>query len=171
MKKGVLIGFILGGIVFIGIGAYAALRLSASEVSYNGTTVENELNNLHLSKTSNNYSLEEQKIGTWLNGKSLYQKTYVTVVPTTSSDGVSVSSSTPLNLSIVDEYVGFEGYIKNANGSIGLLNVTETSNSSQAARVLTFINFEDNTIRISNSIQRYSGRTVYVTIRYTKTTD
>ena len=44
MKKGLIIGIIIGGIIFGSIGVYAAYKYQASEVSYNNTTVEAAIN-------------------------------------------------------------------------------------------------------------------------------
>lgn len=51
MKK-YIIGFILGAIVFAGIGVYAAIKIQADEIGYKEGTVEDALNDLY-SKTNN----------------------------------------------------------------------------------------------------------------------
>ena len=74
MKKGILIGLIIGILLAGSIGTYAAIKLSSSEISYKDTTVEQTLNSLYISKTTDNYSEEEKVVGTWIDGRPIYSK-------------------------------------------------------------------------------------------------
>lgn len=76
--------FLIGGLIFGSIGTVFALTYRASDVTYtpidntwNVTTVGQAINDLALSKTSDNYSTEERVVGTWIDGKPLYQKTII----------------------------------------------------------------------------------------------
>ncbi len=72
------------GIVIGTISSVLASTLLASNVAYTPkdskwkvNNVEAAIDSLKLSKTSDNYSTEEKVVGTWIDGKPLYQKTYV----------------------------------------------------------------------------------------------
>ncbi len=83
MKK-YAIGFIAGAILCTSIGV-AAYALLAKDVSYSPENsnwqvgnVEDALNSLYISKTADNYSETETKIGTWIDGRPVYQKVIMT---------------------------------------------------------------------------------------------
>ena len=77
MKKELIIGIVIGVLLAGSIGAYAAIKLSSSEISYKDTTVEQTLNSLYISRTNNDYSTDEKVIGKWIDGKPIYQKTFI----------------------------------------------------------------------------------------------
>ena len=73
--------FILWALI-CGTTGVVASTLMASNVSYTPKdsswgvdNVEAAINSLELSKTSDNYSTEERVVGTWIDGKPIYQKT------------------------------------------------------------------------------------------------
>lgn len=75
--------FILGVVVCSATTALASTML-ASNIAYipkdstwKVDNVEAAIDSLKLSKTESNYSTEEQVVGTWIDGKPLYQKTFV----------------------------------------------------------------------------------------------
>ncbi len=83
MRKYV-IGFILGAVLFSGIGV-AAYVLTSSDVTFTPQNsnwqvgnVQEALNSLYISKTSDNYSENETKVGTWIDGRPVYQKVIMT---------------------------------------------------------------------------------------------
>ena len=105
MKKKMLlisiISFLIGGLLFGSIGVVFAITYKASDIVYsptdntwNVTTVGQAINDLALSKTSDNYSTDEQVIGTWIDGKPIYQKTlYYSSSGTTSSINIATISN------------------------------------------------------------------------------
>lgn len=106
-----------------------------------------------------NYSTTEQRIGTWIDGKPLYEKTFVDSTNSTSYQ-INVSD---LN---IDFCASLTGVAKDPNAitTIPFGFVIDTS----ATYMLALLNASGLGIRCSSG---YSSYTKYVTIRYTKTTD
>lgn len=115
-----------------------------------------------LKKTINNYSLEEQKIGTWINGKPLYQKTVeFGNLPNATTKEVKHNIENADNIWIC------EGYIFNPSGNILQLNSVHLIDvTSQISFHTTVQHIVCNTGKIDRSTY-----TAIVTLRYTKTTD
>jgi len=104
---------------------------------------------------ANNYSTNEKVIGTWIDGKPLYQKT---IVATT----ISWGTATPHGISSIKEIVDIDctlwtnlgAYSLGRGGSIDIMvNITTTD---------YFINCTYNS---------FTSKKAYLTIKYTKTTD
>lgn len=108
---------------------------------------------------AHHYSTDEHIIGTWIDGKPLYEKTYTT--PQFSNTGYDIETDIPFAIAFV--YTGC--YLLNdANGSmIGLNEWFANENRS-------FCHVEKNTKKIRCYLFGYTG-IGYITIRYTKTTD
>lgn len=120
-----------------------------------------------------NYSTTETKIGTWIDGKLLYKKTYNTYTETTSGsdviyffeEGTSFAQNIDVkncDFSVKLEYLSSGNYLKAYNGNNGVLG--------------TFFfgdNISDGNIYVSRSSfnVNYNVRTIEATIYYTKTTD
>lgn len=87
MKKTMILKIILIAILLIiacSATAFATYRVVASNVMYNKSgegqiSVASALNQLYSTRgaSSSNYSTEEQVVGTWIDGETLYQKTIV----------------------------------------------------------------------------------------------
>ena len=82
MKK-MILGVVIGVLVGTASNVIAS-NLLASNIAYTPkdstwgvNNVEAAIDSLKLSKTSDNYSTEEQVIGTWIDGKPIYQKIVV----------------------------------------------------------------------------------------------
>lgn len=110
----------------------------------------------------NVYSTEEQRIGIWIDGKPLYQKTIVQAI-------ASSETTIPVGEENIANIVGVEGTIYRTNDAAGQLLSTHTSDN-YGSDVLYVIK--------SSSIVVIAGATlasrkpvVYATIKYTKTTD
>ena len=113
-----------------------------------------------------NYSTEEQVVGTWVNGKPLYEKTFKTTV--------NVTGSTEYFSNVIVEDAE-EYFIENAF-------CTENENGTGAIQMIGSINFNGNYDYNITSFNLNTGRwwvirgggtSPYTTIivRYTKTTD
>lgn len=107
------------------------------------------------------YSLNEQKIGVWIDGKPLYQKlTYISSLPN------NATTNYPHGISDISAIVGMDSYVKLSSGWIANLpwvvfgDDTETITASAG---LTSIQVVTNKNRTSMS--------AYIVLRYTKTTD
>ena len=105
--------------------------------------------------TGNDYLTDEQIIGTWIDGKKLYQKTVTFAVST----GWTVFAHSIAN---VDSIFMTEGFVKNSSGATRMIGGS-TGDSD------LFCAVEKTNINIYNSDSNSTSATV--TIRYTKTTD
>ena len=116
-----------------------------------------------------NYSTDEQVVGTWIDGKPLYQKTYAKTMPIWSSgtgilfisEAASNDYETMVDFSGViqigqNDYAKINGYIGSASGT-DIMWFGEHNGSKGLV--------------VASSITNRSGKTVYVTVQYTKTTD
>ena len=107
----------------------------------------------------NNYSTEEQVIGTWIDGKPIYRK----FIQIDLSSSHSSSFITPHNINDIDIIVNYYGNILNSS-SQNYINCNVYNGSSY--RMLTFVNKTN----ITNINVGYLG-TLDLFIEYTKTTD
>ena len=100
--------FILG-IVVASTSIVVASNYMATDIAYTPkdsnwkvSNVADAINSLASKSGTVNYSTDEQTIGTWIDGKPLYQKTIVTSLPNTSTDGSAVTNGISLfGLSII----------------------------------------------------------------------
>ena len=113
-------------------------------------------NEYMLSKTCN-YSLEEQVIGTWIDGRPLYERTI-------NLGSIEIIPNKTTNLEISNE---------NISEIIDSRFIVSSSNISDNG--VTYIDLWKNgsifAYMASAGWGAYSYRTVYLTIQYTKTTD
>lgn len=122
-----------------------------------GTTgTSNNINYIHALM----YSKEEKVVGSWINGKPLYQKTIVTQIPEPSKQNTIIMPNTN-----VDDVINFNSSFTN-----GI--VINTAPNINGANYLNFwYNKEDNLLYITCTEKTWSNRRLYLTIQYTKTTD
>lgn len=109
-----------------------------------------------------NYSTDEQIIGTWIDGKPLYQKTFETTTPSNNTDTLIVEL--PSNCIARS----FDGYILQSGYNHMPLNAYYSS----AEFVCTYMQFNpENGIRMKCENTQWRSHTAVITVRYTKTTD
>lgn len=115
------------------------------------------------------YSTDEQVIGTWIDGKTLYQKTKI--FPNT----IAFSNDTVLDMEIsnVDTIFVEEGYFYDFYGNaIGKLPYSQDGNLQYTISVKVDISNKSHLKISSNTTFGVnSDRYIAVTVRYTKTTD
>lgn len=109
------------------------------------------------------YSTEEQRIGTWIDGKSLYRRIIVSDIP--SGEG---------EFAIGEEIFGVD-VVAEIRGSMLLNNGYWTefpyvSSASSSFAVLQF-NLDTNKVTYWASASIFTNATLYAEIKYTKTTD
>lgn len=123
--------------------------------------------------TTNKYSISEQVVGTWIDGKPLYQKTLVSNMPDCTTDGTSVFKTVSIGAA-VDYGMILNCAIENPystpapswyaipfnDKSMNYFNINNNYNTNS-----------QNTLRIGNSTKNFNGAKIIVTIQYTKTTD
>ena len=98
-----LISFVIGVLFTAGVGTVLAITYQASDITYtptdntwNVTTVGEAINDLALSKTSDNYSSTEKIIGTWIDGKPIYSITInISIYQETDHKTFCTSGATP----------------------------------------------------------------------------
>ena len=111
------------------------------------------------------YSFEERRVGTWVDGKPLYQKSFnIGALPDNSNKRI------PHNIENIDHIFIAGGMYENGDSlTIGWTNQTNLPNSSLTDQWLTAVT------KTYIEVQTFSNRTNYnyciVHLQYTKTTD
>lgn len=123
------------------------------------------------------YSTEEKIIGTWIDGKPIYQKTFVSTMPTTSANGTQVTKYIEIDAS-VDTAVLAQGFSKSTNAWQTFPRLVENINTSNNKILYNRIavrpesaESNKNTVAIISNMIDSNGLLCHVTIQYTKTTD
>ena len=151
--------------------SYAAkdIEYNPRDTSWNVNNVEDAIKSLKNDKggVSNNYSTNEQVIGTWIDGKPVYQKTLVY----NQTFGAGTITRVNNGVSNLKEYISITGtafrkdgsnyhipssYYANASWNMDVTDARETSLAVQVG---------------SSYTGNYAIVKLYVTIQYTKTTD
>jgi len=106
------------------------------------------------------YSTTEKKIGEWLDGKPIYQKTVITNMPTSTT-----STNYAHNIANIDQIINISG--GGWSGSYFIpINMSPTTSGGQLRVSVDRIN-----IVIQFGTAPSSSYTGYWTLQYTKTTD
>lgn len=117
-----------------------------------------------VSNAQHNYSTSEQVIGTWINGKPLYEKTFTTTLD-------NVPSATPVNMADVSGLRIDE--IANVSGRVNYYNGTDLFNVNLGTYFGTYI-YPNGYLQFFQTITAQTTNRSYkvsVTLQYTKTTD
>ena len=112
---------------------------------------------------STTYTTEEQKIGTWINGKPIYRKVIKQIVN-------NINGSVDINLGTTDVEVFINGRVLvDTNEYTSIVN----SQSTSTYYIRNFVfrkTSSNNTVSVATNMSGISG-TIYVILEYTKTTD
>lgn len=126
---------------------------------YNSSTQKWE--NANESGGGHTYSTTEHVIGTWIDGKPIYEKTVnFGALPNLAAKEVNHG------ISNLDTVIGYDGVTKNQTGST-FLSLPRTASDSQYNMDIYFTTTQ---IIIVTQTDR-SAHSAYITMRYTKTTD
>ena len=160
MKKTIL-GIIIGIVVGTTANVIASTML-ASQITYTPkdstwkvNNVEAAIDSLMLSKTETNYSTEEKVVGTWIDGKPLYQKSFKQAINASGTSWVKAG----VTIDNLDKLLGY---------------TTLSANNYPSNSAITAIRknyYGDNTIGILVIDVGLGMQECYITIQYTKTTD
>lgn len=125
--------------------------------------------------TGNDYSTEEQIVGTWVDGKPIYQKT-VPVTITVDTDSTSTTSYAGVSALNIDNIVDMRGMLFQGSAPSSAqtpLVFSSWVNSDVRVKYIVqpWFNKDDNRLCIDCNRLSYSGKIAYITIQYTKTTD
>ena len=127
-------------------------------------TFQNNINDaINLMKIET-YSTEEQKIGTWIDGKPLYRKVIIAQTTEAMASSSQVIGTIESNMKIKK----FEAcMVSNVDGGTVPGSIWFSDNDY----VYTFINSSRQIKTKISSFGNYSNRTINVILEYTKTTD
>ena len=165
--------FILGALI-CGTTGVIASTLMASNISYTPkdsswgvNNVEAAIDSLKLSKTSDNYSTEEQVVGTWIDGKPLYQKTFEIASTVAGENTISTQGLD------IDHVLSIWGTIYGVNNSNEFDYQINSNLATNAEENISWYRktAQQVVIQINSTTKNQVGRTAVVTIQYTKTTD
>jgi len=125
---------------------------------------------------SSDYSTNEAQIGTWINGKPLYQRTFVYTTPTTGNAAVDIGTVPNVEIGWIEK-----AFYKNTNSNFALpgayMDLYCTGRNTTDVTYTSYAEFRPaNASTGPGAIRAYFGSTtgsngIYVTVRYTKTTD
>lgn len=119
----------------------------------------------NISKDMVNYSLEEQVIGSWIDGKPLYEKTIITIAPSTSANGTMANSKIDVTSYNIDTPIVVNCFAR-WNGST--LPIPYSTFAGHKLKV----QFDNNSsLAVINEFKEYNNADIYVVLQYTKTTD
>lgn len=120
---------------------------------------------------SNDYSTDEKVVGTWIDGKTLFQRTIHMTTPSTGNAWGNLSNPATYDLSFIgiDKLVYVDGFIYYDNGNRHISNIL---NSSAGGNIWSYLWGTDTQLAIcvSENNANLVNKPAYVTIRYTKTT-
>ena len=117
------------------------------------------------------YSTDEKIVGTWIDGKPIYQKTIVDKTPIVTTDGTSIGKRITISADL-DKVITYNIYHEWNNGNnAGLLNDSYTISGGAIRFIRAFIDYAQNEIAIVTDRDAFSNADIYITIQYTKTTD
>lgn len=120
------------------------------------------------------YSTEEQRIGTWIDGKPLYQKTlFFNNIEVTMNDSTSeaIHGIDDIEMGWVEEVLFKD--TSGVNSWVSVKNTIAWTASSTMQNILWRVGNRSIYAHFypTNSITKKEARSFYITIRYTKTTD
>ena len=148
-----------GTIQEIKVKAFDTLPVG-TEVDYDGTTVPSGYVQV---ADPNTYSTDEVRIGTWINGKPLYRKTFVYENLSQISSGSYGTINTGLsNVNVIK--------IEGINESQDICRMLPFSLSGYLINILTVNNGANIRIYINGTFTTINDNAI-ITLEYTKTTD
>ena len=123
---------------------------------------------------SNIYSTTEKRIGTWIDGKPLYQKTIVDTMPTVTTSGTRANRQIDISGLTISACISIDGvyYVPSQLEYIPInsaVNLTTNTRHTfcQVYRQNPSNSYVD-TLFIASSDANSSGATAYITLKYTK---
>ena len=156
---------IVGSITGVFAYSYAAkdIEYTPRDTSWKVNNVEDAIKSLKNDKggVSNNYSFDEQIVGTWINGKPIYQKTIVLTSSYTipSNTWTNVINKGTYNLNNIEYIVNAVTMREGHKGYIG--QIAYTANPSTDSYIKAQVTGGSWSIEVGTAI----------TLQYTKTTD
>lgn len=113
---------------------------------------------------NNVYSTEEQVVGTWIDGKPLYRRTFQFKTPSTASTTFTSIANTEIQ--DIENIVSWNGGINTSNGyKIPIEHV------DSGAQTSILYDSGRHGLRVFTKHAEYTNSDMFLTIEYTKTTD
>lgn len=123
------------------------------------------------------YSTDEHVVGTWIDGKPLYEKVIIFTIPSTTTQHLLVDIGEPIDFPIIKEIMipnnARTAYSNQLYFQQAMINERSSKTfiyTNSSTEILENVPTA-NKFRYSNYDESYSGRTAYAIIQYTKTTD
>lgn len=121
--------------------------------------------NVYTNQCFKDYSEEEKIIGRWKDGKPVYSKGFNTTVPNCTTEGTLAYQDINVSDLNIDRCTYIEGNTTSTLADMTLPSVVKTGYIDLWYKPNTKV------IRLANSASNYNGRSTYITVEYTKTTD
>lgn len=121
----------------------------------------------NISKDMVNYSLEEQVIGSWIDGKPLYQKTIESTLPATTKDGTVVTIVINIPDTNIEKCICINGFFESDTGICTTPFITNAGYFTK----LYLSGANKDGVTIINGYKAFNNLPIYITLQYTKTTD
>ena len=136
------------------------LQASVSEIQTSVSTVQEEITNLENKvNSSKEYSTAEKVVGTWIDGKPIYQKTIAFSFVGSSTVNVDISDN-------IDVVLYTYAFAKNSKYMYTISMYTQGIGGQ-----FLYDYAHPNQLRIRNTNSDFDNSSGYVTVQYTKTTD
>lgn len=162
--------YVKDGTVLNNVKIYPQLEKGTTATSYVPYVPDNVMNIIN--ETKKNYSIDEKKIGTWINGKPIYQKTF------TYTPNVASRYQYQHGISNIDQIINSEAMLQRTNGQFVPLSMVYPNATDLNALITWSCGYQitktDIETWIGSSMFEQMDTTNYgiaVTIQYTKTTD
>lgn len=142
--------------IFNGLQTYYG-SVGVSSSNYNSYSINDTINAM-------TYSNYEKKVGTWINGKPLYQIVKTATAPNVTTEGTFVASTTNHGIANVDTI-----FIDNAFDQTGTEHVNLPYSTNSGYNIKATVSTTQ--IAISSNATNFNGHTYLFILKYTKTTD
>lgn len=167
-------------LILSGITGVASYTLVAGDTSYtpkdvnwNVENVEAAVDDLHLrtKELTANYSTDETLVGRWIDGKKIYQKTIVIDNPVYGTSWVDIPFSS-YNINSVEHVYYIEGIIYGGPNDPGDYNIYSYRPTYSLGVVVSAHPKNNKLMYMNNWVsQSPNGGKLFITMRYTKTSD
>lgn len=118
-----------------------------------------------------NYTNTERVVGTWTNGKPLYERTFTTEAPQVTTDGTDATKTIDILNTIEFSFVSFQ----NANSTLQSFPLPYVISATPPKRMTCRTDRNNltnmTTLTILSNSTGFNNTTIIATVRYTKTTD
>lgn len=121
------------------------------------TNVENAI------QKSNNYSLDEIIVGTWIDGSTLYRKIVKIVVPTTTTDGNYVWSRQLISSDLKFGLIEWSYLTDSSSNNVHLPYMTNSG-----FQVKDYVENSTKQVVLTNGYKAYNGLNAVICVLYTK---